>query len=201
MINDIIPVMDKNTVRYITQNITPEEAKYVTDIKSTLEDTKANDETSDDIIYLTKILAFCEKFKTLNWAQENTAYKDTISNFKWVVETYKDDIADYIQSIIGEIKGSAISKLDLPISDNPLDIINELKICVQNWFTLHNDNMEYEGARHLTSAFLAQIHKYIYLFRLCKVSMPDYGKDMELPNQPAFPESEMTKVPNPIINF
>lgn len=197
---EIIPIMNKDMVKYITQNITPEEATYVNDIKSTLDDANATEENCDDIIYLTKILAFTEKFKTLNWASENKSYSDTINNFKWVLENYKDDIADYIQSIIGEIKGSAISKLELPVSDNPLDIINELKICVQNWFTLHEDNIEYEGARYLTSAFLAQIHKYVYLFRLCKVSMPDYKENTEIPESP-YPESEMTKIPNTTIQF
>ena len=164
MTNNIIPVLDKNTIKYITKNITPEEAQYVKDIKSTLDDVNGTKASQDDVIYITKILAFSEKFKTLNWASENLQYKDTINNFKWVVENYKDDISEYIQSIIGEIKGAAISKLELPVSDNPLDIINELKICVQNWFILHEDEIEYEGARHLTSAFLAQIHKYVYLF-------------------------------------
>ena len=200
MTNNIIPVLDKNTIKYITKNITPEEAQYVKDIKSTLDDVNGTKASQDDVIYITKILAFSEKFKTLNWASENLQYKDTINNFKWVVENYKDDISEYIQSIIGEIKGAAISKLELPVSDNPLDIINELKICVQNWFILHEDEIEYEGARHLTSAFLAQIHKYVYLFRLCKVSMPDYAENMELPN-PIHPNTDMKSYPNSIINF
>ena len=38
MTNNIIPVLDKNTIKYITKNITPEEAQYVKDIKSTLDD-------------------------------------------------------------------------------------------------------------------------------------------------------------------
>jgi len=177
--SNIIPLMDKDSVRYITKNITPEEAKYVRDIKSTLDDTEATENTSDDIIYLTKILAFVDKFKTLKWVSDNVSYTSQLDSFKWILETYKDDISEYIQSIIGEIKGSDITKLELPISDNPLDIINELKICVNNWFILHQDDIEFEGARHLTSAFLAQIHKYVYLFRLCKISDVNYLKNTE----------------------
>ena len=172
----IIPLMDKDAVRYITQNITPDEAEYVQGIKSTLDDTNANDKNSEDIIYLTKIMAFVEKFNTLNWNSDNYAYKDNITSFKWALETYKDNISENIQAIIGEIKGGAITKLTLPVSDNPLEIINELKICVQNWFKYHEEDMEYEGSRYLTSQFLSQIYKYVYLFRLSKISDKDYNR-------------------------
>ena len=63
----MMPLMDKDTVRYITQNITPEEAEYVAGIKSTIDDTKIMEtkpELCDDVIYLTKIIAFATKFKT-----------------------------------------------------------------------------------------------------------------------------------------
>ena len=186
---NIVPVMDKDTIRYITQNITPEEAEYVQGIKSTLDDTKADDNNCDDIIYLTKLMAFIEKFKTLNWNSSNCAYKDTINCFVWQLEDYKTKIAEYIQSIIGEIKGSAITKLTLPISDNPLEVINEVKICVQNWFTCHQDNIEYEGARYLTSQILAEIHRNVYLFRLCKVSDKDYVKCTECSDCKSAPET------------
>ena len=38
----MMPLMDKDTVRYITQNITPEEAEYVAGIKSTIDEWKQN---------------------------------------------------------------------------------------------------------------------------------------------------------------
>ena len=181
MYNDenIIPVMDKNTVKVITQTITPEEAKYVRDIKSTLDDTKKKKKTADDIIYLTKIMSFYEKLKVLEWNSDNQSCKTTLNDFKWRLESYRDAISEQIQSIIGEIKGADITKLELPVSDNPLEIINEIKICVQNWYNLHVDNNEYIGARHLTSDFLSQVHKYVYLLRLCKVSTSDYCRPDE----------------------
>lgn len=185
----MMPLMDKDTVRYITQNITPEEAEYVAGIKSTIDDTKIMEtkpELCDDVIYLTKIIAFATKFKTsCNWAECNQQYKSQIQDFQWRIEQYREDISEIIQSIIGPIKGSDITKIELPVSDNPLEVINELKQCVQNWFILHKDNIEYEGARALTSNFLSQIQKYVYLFRLCKVSAAGYADTMTLPNPTA----------------
>lgn len=196
-----MPLMDKDTVRYITQNITPEEAEYVAGIKSTIDDTKVMETTPekcDDIIYLTKIIAFATKFKTTcSWCGENIQYQSKIQDFQWRIDQYKEDISEIIQSIIGTIKGSDITKIELPISDNPLEVINELKQCVQNWFILHRDDIEYEGARSLTSNFLSQIQKYVYIFRLCKISTAGYADDMKLPN----PDAGTIICPNYNINY
>ena len=193
----MMPLMDKDTVRYITQNIT----EYVAGIKSTIDDTKIMEnkpEVCDDVIYLTKIIAFATKFKTsCTWAEGNQQYKSEIQNFQWTIEQYRQDISEIIQSIIGPIKGSDITKIELPISDNPLEVINELKQCVQNWFILHRDNIEYEGARSLTSNFLSQIQKYVFIFRLCKISTAGYADDMKLPN----PDAGTVICPNYNINY
>ena len=61
----MMPLMDKDTVRYITQNITPEETEYVAGIKSTIDDSKCEPQKCDDVIYLTKIIAFYTKFNNL----------------------------------------------------------------------------------------------------------------------------------------
>ena len=71
--------------------------------------------------------------------------------------------------IIGQFNGDEITKLELPIQNNPLQLINEVKICIVNWFELHKDDMEYEGCRNILSGFLETVHRYIYLFRLCKL--------------------------------
>ena len=161
--------LDKNTIRYITQNISNEEAKYVAGIRSTLDDSKILiDSMQDDVIFITKIMAFADKFKALHWSAPTLSYHNAIDGFTKEIEKYKDDIAENIQSIIGQMEGNTITKLELPIGDDPLQIINEVKICVNNWFELHKDDMEYEGCRNITSGFIEAIHKYIYLFRMCK---------------------------------
>lgn len=197
----MMPLMDKDTVRYITQSITPEEAEYVAGIKSTIDDTKVMEnkpEVCDDVIYLTKIIAFATKFKTsCNWAEGNQQYNSQIQDFQWIIDQYREDISKIIQSIIGTIKGSDITKIELPVSDNPLEVINELKQCVQNWFMLHQDDIEYEGARSLTSNFLSQIQKYVFIFRLCKISTAGYADDMKLPN----PDAGTIICPNYNINY
>ena len=167
----MIPLIDKDAVRIITQNITPEETEYVAGISniiSDLKNTEVDEDNCDDVIYVAKIMAFADKFRALHWAARSMSYHKALDDFYDEIEKYKDEIAENIQSIIGQFTGKEFTKLELPIDDNPLSIINELKICVTNWLNLHKDEEEYIGCESLTTAFLAVVHKYIYLFRLCK---------------------------------
>ena len=45
--------------------------------------------------------------------------------------------------------------------------VNDLTVQLE---TSHKDEEEYIGCESLTTAFLAVVHKYVYLFRLCKNS-------------------------------
>lgn len=163
--------MSKDVVRYITANIKPEEVEYVTTINNIAcdcEECEMTPEQTEDIIYVTKIIAFADKFRVLHWSAQNMSYHKALDDFHDELEDYKDAIAENIQSIIGQFNGKQFTALTLPVSDNPLEVINELKICVTNWFHLHDNDDEYEGCRNATSGFLETIHKYIYIFRLCK---------------------------------
>ena len=167
--------LNKEAVKAITQQITPEQAEYVRGIKQILVDlqdgeyNKSAEDISSDIIFVAKIMAFADKFKQLHWASATMSMHKTIDEFGDELEGFKDAIAENIQSIIGQFNGDEITKLELPIQNDPLQLINEVKICVVNWFDLHKDDMEYEGCRNILSGFLETVHRYIYLFRLCKI--------------------------------
>ena len=168
-------LLNKEAVKAITQQITSEQAEYVRGVKQILVDlqdgeyNKSAEDISSDIIFVAKIMAFADKFKQLHWASATMSMHKTIDEFGDELEGFKDAIAENIQSIIGQFNGDEITKLELPIQNDPLQLINEVKICVVNWFDLHKDDMEYEGCRNILSGFLETIHRYIYLFRLCKI--------------------------------
>ena len=168
-------LLNKEAVKAITQQITPEQAEYVRGVKQILVDlqngeyNKSAKDVSEDIIFVAKIMAFADKFKQLHWASATMSMHKTIDDFGGELEGFKDAIAENIQSIIGQFNGDEITKLELPIQNDPLQLINEVKICVVNWFDLHKDDMEYEGCRNILSGFLETVHRYIYLFRLCKI--------------------------------
>lgn len=175
-------ILTKDDIKRITQDITPEEAQYVMDIKSTLTDTHAVEKTADDIIFLAKLLAFEKKFREAEQTPDNMDYKRELQNFGWILLDYVNNMSQIIQSIIGEIEGSTLSDVALPVSNNPLELINEVKILVQNWIVKHKDDKEYIGSNAKSSEFLANVHKYIYTFRLAKVSTTKYVESEECPN-------------------
>jgi len=175
----MIPVLDKNDVRQITIALSPEQAEYVAGISSIRQEIKndnpeldeiTSDKLSEDVIFITKIMAFADKFKNLHWSANSMDYHKALDDFGEELEEYKDDIAENIQSVIGQFSSNEITKLELPVGEDPLEIIDELKNCIVDWMELHMDNMEYEGCRNASSDFLEIVHKYIYLFRLCKIN-------------------------------
>lgn len=174
------PLLSKDAVKYITQNITPEQVQYVADIKNIYND--AEEELKDkncencnkecvceEIVFLTKIIAFSDKFRALHWSAKTMSYHNALDEFCDEIESFKDAIAENIQSIIGQFEGFEFTTIKLPIDNNPLVVINELKVCVNNFLKCVSEcGEEYEGVRNILSGFLETVHKYIYIFRLCK---------------------------------
>ncbi len=172
----MIPTLDKNLIKVLTKNMDPEQVSYCAGVNDICQDVNSkypeiaeNDQT-DDVLFVSKIMAFADKFKNLHWAAAGKSYHEALNDFGEELEEYKDSIAENIQSIIGQFDADEFTKLELPLGNDPLVIIDQLKQCVVDWFNQHLDNMEYEGCRNATSGFLEIIHKYIYLFRLCKIN-------------------------------
>mgnify|MGYP003476425836 CR=1 FL=1 len=121
--------MSKDVVRYITANIKPEEVEYVTTINNIAcdcEECEMTPEQTEDIIYVTKIIAFADKFRVLHWSAQNMSYHKALDDVHDEIEDYKDAIAENVQSIIGQFCGKQFTALTLPVSDNSLEVINEL---------------------------------------------------------------------------
>lgn len=169
-------ILTKSELERLTSNMTQDQAKYVDDVKNIKceldaccpDDECCSETACDDVLFVTKIMSFADKFKTLHWAAQSMSMHKTIDEFSEEIEEYKDAIAENIQSIIGQFKDYQFKTIELPIGSDPLCIINELKDAVNCWMLCHKDDMEYEAARSLTASFLEEIHKYIYLFRLCR---------------------------------
>ena len=98
------PMMSKEAVRFITQSIEPDEAKYVADVNTiynVAKDCGCEEKQCDDIIYVSKIIGFCDAFRNWHWAACNMSYHVAINDFLDALEDYKDAIAENIQSIVG----------------------------------------------------------------------------------------------------
>lgn len=151
-----------------TNELTPAQSTYVEQVNLNMQQNAEDVENTDDLVYVVKIMAFADKFKNLHWAAVNDSYHKRIDEFWNEIEDYKDATAENVQSIIGQFAPNSITEIDLPIGTDPLEVINELKLCVENWYHAHDNDIAYEGCRNMTANFIEAIHKYIYLFRLCK---------------------------------
>ena len=105
----VSPLLSKDAVKYITQNIDDEEVQYVQDVKSVYDNAKlsgCDEKECEDILYITKIIAFHDKFRVLHWAAKSLSYHNELDKFCDVIGGYKDAIAENIQSIIGKFNGN-----------------------------------------------------------------------------------------------
>lgn len=168
----MVPIIDKDTIKYITTSITPEETEYVAGV-SNVYDAVANspvisDENSDDVLYIVKLHAFKYKFDMLIKTEKNQVYRKHIQDLYFALGYYIDNATEYVQSIIGQLTNDMFKKLNLPISDNPLEVVNELKQCVNNFVDYHKDDVEYKGMELMNIDIIKTIHTAIYNFRLSK---------------------------------
>lgn len=160
-------------VKAITKVIDPEEVEYVADVKAVLkdcEDSNCSDEECADILYVTKIMAFADKFRVLHWSAGNHSSHVVIDKFCDAIESYKDEVAENIQAIHNQFSANdkLFAEIHLPIGEDPTYIIDQLKETVIEWISSKDNDMRYEGCRNTTSEFLQEIFKTIYLLRLCK---------------------------------
>ena len=184
--NNNFAYLPKEQVRYITQEIEPEQVQYVADVKCIGDECckmcdpesgcckkecvgRDAEELGDNVVFMCKMFAFCDKLRVLHWAAPNMSYHNALDDFLEKLEDYKDAIAENIQGVLGfQFCPSDFTQIILPVEDNPICVLNELKICLQNFMTAHEDDIEYEGCRNATSGILEDVYKYLYIFRICK---------------------------------
>ena len=81
-------LLNKEAVKAITQQITPEQAEYVRGVKQIIVDlhdgeyNKSKEDISKDIIFVAKIMAFTDKFKQLHWASCSMSMHKTIDDLE-----------------------------------------------------------------------------------------------------------------------
>lgn len=143
-----IPVIPKEVICQMTKTMDNDEVQYVSDIKC-IEDECCNDECccncgfdseelAANIVFVCKIMAFCDKLRVLHWAATNMSYHNALDDFIGIVEKYKDAIAENIQGLMNcQFNPKDFTQINLPCDDNPLGVTNELKQCLQNFMDCH----------------------------------------------------------------
>ena len=83
-------ILTRDDIRDITQTINPEEAQYVMDIRSTLDDAK--NENKDEVIFLAKLIAFEKAFRAVDLTTKNDIYKINITDFSWMLKNFTEEM-------------------------------------------------------------------------------------------------------------
>lgn len=165
--------------KQLLKSLNEEEMQYIADINNTLYNQNkvrnlspdsSEEATLSDIVFISKIFGYVDKFKMFHWSAENHAMHEQIDDFYKEIEEFKDDLAENVQGIFGQFNPDTITKIDLPSCEDPITCINNLKDTVLAYMEQANvaDSTEYEGVRNICSGFMETVYKYIYLFRLCK---------------------------------
>ena len=174
--------LTSSQARALFETLSEEELKYVADINNTLyqqnsvlnqrvkaSETDITGASLHDISLIANLFGYADRFRMLHWSAVNHSTHEQIDNFYKELEKFKDDIAENIQGITGQFAANTITKVELPIIEDPIELLINLKDTVLNYFnSLKEDQPEYEGVRNICSGFLEVCYKYIYLFRICK---------------------------------
>ena len=182
-------VLTKDQIRQITQEITPEQVQYVADVKCIGDECAAlcadgcpcegeceegkcccdADELGENVVFICKLFAFCDKLRVLHWAATNMSYHNALDDFLEEFEKYKDAIAENIQGACNfKFKPEDFTQITLPVQSDPICVLNEVKQCLDSFLKKHEEDVAYEGCRNATSGMLETVYKFLYIFRMCK---------------------------------
>lgn len=170
----MIPKLNKRAIKDITRQLNESDIQYVQCLSDILNNIQEENQDmyakgqDRDVVFILKIMAFADKLRVLHWSAESKSAHETIDELLSELEEYKDEVAENIQAIIGQFDPAQFKSLTLPIDNDPFQILDELRDCLNDWFGIHQDDIAYEGARSLTSDFLNSLYKSIYLLRLSK---------------------------------
>ena len=128
-----------------------------------------SEQLAESVVFICKLFAFSDKLRVLHWAAPNMSYHNALDDFLEKFDEYKDAIAENIQGVINcQFSPADFTQINLPVEDNPICVLNEIKQCLDSFLTLHMDDVAYEGCRNATSGMLETVYKYLYIFRICK---------------------------------
>lgn len=189
-------VLDKDDIRYISQNINPEEAQYVMGVSTILNDVgneykarvSSNEYSHDDykegnekymqedILMINKLLAYSNKFLNCTYACKSDNYKYKIQDFQWSIKDTIDNCMKILSVKYGQ-NTNLIYNLEIPSNSDPLVLLNDLKEQVFDYIAKceYADGAENYVLGKFLEEFLKRICSAIYDFRLAKSS--EYNPD------------------------
>lgn len=171
--------LDKSQIKYITQNIQPDEAEYVLGV-SALRNQAANIECCnpncnpidlpEEILLLNQLLQISNKMIDVQVGLRSQDYRYLVQDFQWALKDFIENFAKYIRLAYG-IEREVVMNINLPVSSDPIDQANTVKDILNNYITQHKDSesAEYRVIVEKMKGLLVQTLDSIYKFRLASL--------------------------------
>lgn len=122
---------------------------------------------SQFIPFLNTLEGFKTKIKNLHWAASAMNIHVRLDELLDIVSDFQDSIAEEAMGIYGQMEANVITGTPCDCLD-PLIMLMALKAKTKAFYTSLQDKVEYVGIKSETEAFIHNLNKYLYLFRLCK---------------------------------
>lgn len=130
-----------------------------------------------DYELIKSLFAAMIKLQNLHWAAPSNAYHTHIDEFNDIVKSFIDDFAENVQGIYGSQFAPACFGDSIDITFSPsistgefseyiFSVLSVLEGDITTWWENRKDNFKYEGVRNAAAAFIENIHKYNYLFKI-----------------------------------
>ena len=185
-------MLTKEDIKYISQNINPEEAQYVMGVSNILNDvgneykSRYNDDITinnekpnipqlgnilDDILIINQIIAYNAKMQSSPYVCKTDNYKYKVQDIQWQLKDAMDQCVKILMSKYGN-DYTIIHNLEVATSCDPLVLLNDLKELI---FIYLNKAAQAECAedyvlKNILDELLKNICKSIYECRLAKAA-------------------------------
>lgn len=117
--------------------------------------------------FICNLEGFKTKFKNLHWSAYNNSIHVRIDELIDIISDYQDILAEELQGIRGQFEPNFLKGTNFDFTC-PHDAIATLINKTTSFYSKIPEQYDYAGIKSECEAFLTQLHKYKYLFMLCK---------------------------------
>ncbi len=122
--------------------------------------------------FLCVLEGFKTKFKNLHWSAYNNSIHVRIDELIEEISDYQDILAEEVQGIYGQFEPNFLKGTNFDFNC-PHETINNLISRTDSFYSELPESPNFAGVRSECEAFITNLHKYKYLFELCRKSVSD----------------------------
>lgn len=122
--------------------------------------------------FLCVLEGFKTKFKNLHWSAYSNSIHVRIDELIDEISDYQDILAEEVQGIQGQLEPNFLKGTNFDFTC-PHEAIDNLISRTDTFYTKLPQSSDFAGVRSECEAFITNLHKYRYLFELCRKGAMD----------------------------